>query len=421
MPRIAGNIFPSFANALFYITVSEVFTVGAGNYETFGIGSVIAHMTTHGDLVGVYYSLLFLALGVVFMTFVFTKFSNQVVAKYGINTDIEIRRPRKYPLGYGTKLLDIVWNRTRVIPKYTSRMISRMETDRNKKHVNLLPIHHINSNENPAIKMTVKYILLTVAAGGLLFVIYSAAILVISVPNEQWNSYFVLTPYILYSMAVDYGRVLIVTAIALVFAIFLGSYLTSHRKAAPISIPILQTIGAFPAPAYFPLLFAATVPFLQASVGTEGSTELYVLLLSFLSVFYYAIFNFWIGIQVIPSEFWDIIRIYQIPFFSRLRRIILPATFPFMISGISSTINSAWGGLAIAEYWPKISESHNLVVGVGLMKIFTSNTASGNIGIAAWTSLLFAIAVIIFGLLFTKKLLDLARKKYVVEEGIYQT
>jgi NitT/TauT family transport system permease protein len=78
------------------------------------------------------------------------------------------------------------------------------------------------------------------------------------------------------------------------------------------------------------------------------------------------------------------------------------------------------GGIAIAEYWPKISGSHNLVVSEGLMKIITSNTASGNIGVAAWTSLLFAIAVIIFGLVFTKKLLDLASKKYVVEDGIYQ-
>jgi NitT/TauT family transport system permease protein len=35
-------------------------------------------------------------------------------------------------------------------------------------------------------------------------------------------------------------------------------------------------------------------------------------------------------------------------------------------------------------------------------------------------SLLFAIVVIINGLLFTRNVMDLARKKYVVEEGIYQ-
>jgi NitT/TauT family transport system permease protein len=111
---------------------------------------------------------------------------------------------------------------------------------------------------------------------------------------------------------------------------------------------------------------------------------------------------------------------YNIPFFTRLRRIILPATLPFMISAISTTINSAWGGLAVAEYCPGISGGHNLEVNVGIMKIITSNTASGHLDIAAWTSFLFAIVVVVFGIVFTRKLMDLARKRYVVEEGIYQ-
>jgi NitT/TauT family transport system permease protein len=50
MPRIAGNISPGFANALFYITISEVFTVGTRNYHTFGIGSFIARATAQGDI-----------------------------------------------------------------------------------------------------------------------------------------------------------------------------------------------------------------------------------------------------------------------------------------------------------------------------------------------------------------------------------
>ena len=69
IPRIAGNIFPSFSDALFYITVSEVFTVSSSSYQTFGIGTIIAQLTAHGDLTGVYYvstiskTLLFLRVG----------------------------------------------------------------------------------------------------------------------------------------------------------------------------------------------------------------------------------------------------------------------------------------------------------------------------------------------------------------------
>jgi NitT/TauT family transport system permease protein len=127
-------------------------------------------------------------------------------------------------------------------------------------------------------------------------------------------------------------------------------------------------------------------------------------------------FNFWVGIQAIPTEFWEVMRNHELKTLTRLRRVILPATFPYLIAGLSSTINSSWGG----QYWHSIYGNHSLQVQVGMMKVITSNTANGNMGIAAWTSLLFAIVVIIFGIVFTRNLMDLARKKYVVEEGIYQ-
>jgi NitT/TauT family transport system permease protein len=423
MPRIAGNIFPSFANALFFITVSEVFTVGTRDYQTFGIGALIAKTTAQGDFASLYYSLLFLAAGVVAITFLFSRFSKEVVAKYSVDTPYEIKRRAGYFQGHGAKLLDIVRKRTSVIvPKHTPKMMLRSDhvANVNNNTTNSTSTRALTVERGIALKITAKYTTLAVVGGGLIFIVYSLLVLVLSVSNEKWSNYFAMTPYLLYSMAVDYARVLVVTIIAFVLAISLGYYLLLHRKAVPLSLPVIQTVGAFPAPAYFPLLFAATLPFLQGSLGEGASTEMYVLLLSFLSVFYYAIFNFWIGIQVIPSEFWDIMRTYNIPFFTRLRRIILPATLPFMISAISTTINSAWGGLAVAEYWPGISGNHNLEVGVGMMKVITSNTASGHIDIAAWTSFLFAIVVVVFGILFTRKLMDLARKRYVVEEGIYQ-
>ena len=92
------------------------------------------------------------------------------------------------------------------------------------------------------------------------------------------------------------------------------------------------------------------------------------------------------------------------------------------ITGLSSTINSAWAGIAIAEYWPNIAPQvapNGLQVKFGMMYYISSNMAIGQIGAAAYVSLLFAIVVAIYGIAFTRNLMDLARKKYVVEEGIF--
>lgn len=55
IPRITSDMFSSFVDAFFYITVSEVFTVGAITYGTFGIGTLISSFLKQSDLVNVGY------------------------------------------------------------------------------------------------------------------------------------------------------------------------------------------------------------------------------------------------------------------------------------------------------------------------------------------------------------------------------
>jgi NitT/TauT family transport system permease protein len=428
IPRIAGNIFPSFADALFYITVSEVFTAGPGSYKAFGIGTIISQLTAQGDFTGVYYSLFFIAIGVVALTFLFSKFSKQAIAKYGIDTSIDIRRRKKHYylphwLSHGSSRAFYDSLRTRVL-RSQAKGISKLSFNYASK---LIPHRgdsisvsggSVGKQHRHRGSKTIKYLIVSVLSICLIFILYSAAQLIFSVPRDQWINFVVSTPYLLYAMAADYARVLVVTAVSLVLSIFLGYFLTTHKRAEPMSLSFIQIIAAFPAPAYFPLLYAVTVPYFHGALGGYAS-EFYVLLLCFISTFYYVLFNFWVGIQSIPTEFWELMRNYELKTFTRLRRVILPATFPYLIAGLSSTINSGWGGLAIVEYWNNIYDHHSLQIHVGMMKIITTNTANGSMALAAWTSLLFAVVVIIFGLVFTRNLMDLARKKYVVEEGIY--
>jgi len=54
-----------------------------------------------------------------------------------------------------------------------------------------------------------------------------------------------------------------------------------------------------------------------------------------------------------------------------------------------------------------------------MMKLIDVATNEGNIVLASWVSLIFGIIVAVYSILFTRKLMDLARKKYIAEEGIY--
>jgi NitT/TauT family transport system permease protein len=412
IPRVTSNLFSSFADAFFYITVSEVFTVGVKTYQTFGIGTLIANFVQQQNFLGVYYSLAFIAVGVVVVTLVLNILSRRSVAMYGVDTSFEIKRHSPW-LGRRFRGLDVFRTRTRYLFHHAGKFAHtthrvRFEGESGEP----TPILHL-------LGVAVKSLIVCSVMAILIYVIYLSVLIAFSVPQEQWNSFLSSTPYLLYSMGADYLRVLGVTLASLALAITAGYVLATRHRASLILAPIVQAVSAFPAPAYFPLIFIATYPIFSATLPRGYSTEIYVFTLGFLSCFYYVFFDFWIGVQAIPTQFWEVMRNNELGFLTRLRRIILPATFPYLITGISSTINSAWAGIEIGEYWPNIDGSHSLEVRDGMMKYIGLNMSRGQVGNAAWVSFLFAIVVAVYGIVFTRNLMDLARKKYVVEEGVY--
>jgi len=185
-----------------------------------------------------------------------------------------------------------------------------------------------------------------------------------------------------------------------------------------VGVPLTLALAALPAPTYFPLLFLATSAALYRAFG--GLTnELYVVSLGFISTFYYVFYSYWMGLKALPHEVIELMENLNMGFFTRLRRVLLPGTMPYIVTGLTSTIDSAWGGLMIGEYWPQIAGDRTLEVTHGVLKIMDVATYEGNIALASYASLLFGVVVVVFALAFTRHLLEVSRRKYVIEEAIY--
>ena len=417
VPRLTSNIFSSFADAFFYISVSEVFTAGAataslcpgGTCSTFGIGTLITQYTASGDYTEVYYCLISIAVAVLAVTLVLSRLSRWAIAKYGTDTPGVIKRHAGRWRG---RIVANPWrafrNQTNVFMGYAARLrsgapVGRTEAERVRK------------------ARTTRWVGTSLLVVFLVLILYESASIVTSISAQTWYGFFRETPQLLEYVGADYVRVSLIALASLGLAVTVGYLLATHHRAGDAALPVIQVVAAFPAPTYFPLLFIATLPALEHALPFVY-TEVYIFILGFLSCFYYVFFDFWIGVQAIPSEFNEVTRNYKLPFLTKMRRVILPASLPYLITGLSSTINSAWAGIAIGEYWPNIAPKvapTGLQVKFGMMYYISSNMASGQIAAAAYVSLLFAIVVAIYGIVFTRNLMDLARKKYVVEEGIF--
>jgi NitT/TauT family transport system permease protein len=413
IPRITSNIFSSFADAFFYISVSEVFTAGVatagvcsgGTCQTFGIGTLITSYLTQGDYIDVYLSLAAIAAAVILVTLSLSRLSRWAVAKFGVDTPGHIKRYAGRWRGRMAYPWRAFRGRTSSFSLYTSRLRPQWQNEQMRRREARLG----------------KYLAISLALAIVGYLVYWSAMLIVSVPSSKWNEFLLETPRLLEYVGADYARVSVIALASLGLAVFAGYFLATHHRVGDALLPVIQVFAAFPAPTYFPLVFIATLPFLVQTIPFLY-TEVYIFILGFLSCFYYVFFDFWIGVQAIPSEFVEVVENHQVRFRTKMRRVFFPASLPYLITGLSSTINSAWAGIAIGEFWPNIApsiSSTGLQAPFGMMYYISSNIAQGDIGSAAYVSLIFAIVVAIYGIVFTRNLMDLARRKYVVEEGIF--
>ncbi len=406
VPRIAANIFPSVADGFFYITVSEVFVIGAHTFQVFGIGLYLNQFVLAGQWNDVATLLVILAVVIVIIVVLMREFSRYAVSKFTIDTDMPIVRRGRLNVRESLRSSAVASvNPLNKLAKYNRvrRVSRRVQQD----------IYYEEKSEK-------KYGYIPGIIGILLltFLVYGIYRIVSGVAFSEWIYLFSITPRLLFDLLLDYARVGVIVAVSFVFSIFVGYYLAVNRKAEAAGIPLIESISAYPVPTYFPFIFLAASPFVFSIFG--GLTnEVFVLFLGFMSTFYYVFYSFWMGVKAMPSEYSELMKNLNLTFFQKMKLIIMPSTFPYLISGVSSTINSAWGGLMIGEFWPSIIGDKTLTVSNGLMKVIDVATSTGNMDVAAWGSFLFGIIVAVYSILFTRRMMDLARTKYVAEEGIY--
>ena len=406
VPRISANLFPSVSDGFFYITVSEVFAVGIHTYRTFGVGTLLD--TYISQALWTYVLETFIVLGIVIVLVIIglREFSKRAVAKYTLDTDMPIVRRGRLNVRESIRFTAMTSvNPLNRLAKYNMDRRRRRGTEQDKYY------------EEPHTK-NYGYIWAGVGILILALLLYGAYHIVSSVSVAEWGTLLRMTPTLLLDLLYDYARVAIITVVAFVFSIFVGYYFAMNARAESVGVPVIQGFSAYPVPTYFPFVFLAAVPFLNSIFG-QYTSDVFVLFLGFISTFYYVFYSFWMGVKAMPSEYLEIMDNLNLGFFQKMRLIIMPSTFPYLISGISSTINSAWGGLMIGEFWPDIAGGHSLEVAHGLMKTIDVATNNGNLAVAAWASMIFGIVVAIYSLVFTRRMMDLARKKYVAEEGIY--
>ena len=148
-------------------------------------------------------------------------------------------------------------------------------------------------------------------------------------------------------VAVSAGATFLRTTIALVLAaawtIPAGVAIGMNPRWARRAQPLVQITASVPATAVFPVL-------LLALLALPGGLNIAAVALMLLGTQWYLLFNVIAGAMAIPSDLREVAATYRIRGWRRWKTLILPAIFPYLVTGMITATGGAWNASIVSEY-----------------------------------------------------------------------
>jgi NitT/TauT family transport system permease protein len=207
------------------------------------------------------------------------------------------------------------------------------------------------------------------------------------------------------SAGATFLRVVAALVIASAWTIPAGVAIGFNPRLARIAQPIAQIAASVPATALFPVLLLGLI-----SLG--GGLNTGSILLMLLGTQWYILFNVIAGAIAIPSEFREVADIFRFSRLDRWRTVILPAIFPYLITGLVTASGGAWNASIVAEYFHFKGQ---VLSTFGLGAEISSATDAGNFALLLLSTIVMATLVVSVNRLVWRPLYRRAETRYRLE------
>ncbi len=207
------------------------------------------------------------------------------------------------------------------------------------------------------------------------------------------------------SAGATFLRVVASLVIASLWTIPAGVAIGFNPRLARILQPIAQVAASVPATALFPV-------FLLGIVSLGGGLNTGSILLMLLGTQWYILFNVIAGAIAIPSEFREVADIFRFSRVERWRTVILPAIFPYLITGLVTASGGAWNASIVAEYFHFKGQ---VLQTFGLGAEISSATDAGNFALLLLSTIVMATLVVSVNRLVWRPLYRRAETRYRLE------
>lgn len=233
---------------------------------------------------------------------------------------------------------------------------------------------------------------------GLGFAIFHAARELSSLHREDYRE-------LLESAALTFLRVNTALILGALWTVPVGVAIASNPRLARYAQPLVQMAASIPATALFPII-------LLFLLRLRGGLEIAAMLLMLLGTQWYILFNVIAGAMAIPTDLKEAAKIYRFGSRDRWRHLILPAIFPYLVTGMVTASGGAWNASIVAEYF---HFQGRIVSTAGLGSTISSASDSGRFDVLLAATLIMATVVVLINRLLWRRLYRLASSRFKLE------
>ncbi len=197
-------------------------------------------------------------------------------------------------------------------------------------------------------------------------------------------------------------RVAAMTLLATVVWTPIGVWIGLRPRVARIAQPLAQIAASFPVNMTFPFVVGLFIA-LHVPIGLGA------VFLMALGTQWYILFNVIAGAMAIPGDLSEAARLFGLGGWRLWKTLIIPAIFPFWVTGAVTAAGGAWNASIVAEVatWGK-----ERLVADGLGAFIAQVTERGDSPAIYFSILVMAVFVVVINRVLWRRLYDLAESKY---------
>lgn len=385
---LVWNSIMSWAGGWFFLMAAEMFTVGERDFRLPGLGSYLQTAADAGDLHAVVLGVLTLIILIVALDQLLWRPLLAWAERFKLETVESGHETSSWFRDLLARARLVAWFVEAVWTPFMARLDRRWQDPR-------APV----TTAPAAGAWTWRARLLAALAGAvLLYLALRAALMLAALPPAAWLD-----------IAAGLGATLLRVGAALLLAaawtIPVGVAIGTRPRLAAVLQPAAQIAASVPATALFPIV-------LLGLLHLPGGLDLSAVLLMMMGTQWYLLFNVIAGASAIPQDLRDTTALLRLAPRDRWRTLLLPALFPYAVTGAITAVGGAWNASIVAEYVRFGGETH-ATVGIGA--VIAEATAQGDFARLLAATLAMVLTVVLINRLFWLPLYRLAEARYRME------